>query len=488
LRIFIAGISQETNTFCPVSTDLDCFRRGYLLRPEELRERLFGTNSEIDGFFRRLEAESGMEIIPGPAAWAVASGRITDRAFEVLANGLLAAIAAAGPLDGVLLCLHGALCSQSLDDCDGFLLEKVREAVGRGGKLAASLDYHANITRRMAEAADVLVGYRTYPHTDFSQTGQRAASALLRLVRGQKNGFPSLVKLPLIVPVENTETGHGPMADILSELGELDGLLAASVFCPQPWLDVPEAGVAALAYAQEPGVGERLLRKIAGRIWSRKSEFFLPYPSFGEALPLARAGGKPVMIVDSGDITTAGGAGDSTVALQALLESGLRSTVFIVDARTVENAVRVGKGAFGSFSIGGACDYGYNRNVKVEAFVREIRDDDILIKGLSFSGLRVKTGRRALLSAGALNIVALEFSSFLHDPELLRNLGVIPEEQDVIVQKSHKLFREAYQGIAKTVLIADTPGFTDMNLKRLVYQRVQRPIYPLDENEFDEGV
>jgi microcystin degradation protein MlrC len=96
--------------------------------------------------------------------------------------------------------------------------------------------------------------------------------------------------------------------------------------------------------------------------------------------------------------------------------------------------------------------------------------------------MSVELGRRALLETGpGLYIVASEYGSLMHDPEILRSMGLEPANLEVIVQKSHKLFRPAYRSLAGSVVQIDTPGFTDRNIRRLPYRRIPRPIYPLDE-------
>ena len=111
-----------------------------------------------------------------------------------------------------------------------------------------------------------------------------------------------------------------------------------------------------------------------------------------------------------------------------------------------------------------------------------LSQDRSQVTGEAFSGVAVNTGRRAhLLVDGHIHVVAAEYASLMYDPQFLRDLGVEPAEMDVIVQKSHKLFRSAYASIAKEIVILDTPGFTDLNIQRLPYARVPRPIYPLDE-------
>ncbi len=485
MRIYLSSLIQETNSFSPAKTGLDLFRRGYLLEQGDIPEKLCGTNTEIGGVYRYFSGKPRVELIPGAAAWAVASGPILDAAFQELCGRILRGLKAAMPVDGVLLALHGALIGERIDDCEACLLSEIRKITGWEIPVVCTLDYHANVTKEMVELSDLMVGFRTYPHVDFGETGERAAKALEQLVLTGERPKPVFRKLPLIVPVEDSETGKGICRETLEKLREMerDGkILTGSLFCAQPWIDVPQAGVSLLVYAKGPAPAEAEVDGMERALWKRREEFFAAYPSVEEALELAGHCEKPAILVDSGDITTAGGSGDSTVILRALLKSSLPfpSVLNIIDAESVAIAEEAGEGKTADFRVGGG-ESGYHQRVPIRAKVLKIVKSLSEVKGPSFAGVKVDTGTRALLQAGNIFLVLSQYSSLLYDPQLLREMGVQPEKMGLIVQKSHKLFRAAYQDIAKTILVVDTPGVTDKNLKRLPFQKVSRPVYPLDE-------
>lgn len=488
MKIFYASLIQETNTFCPQKTDLALFERGYVLRGEEIPRHLAGTNTEIGGFLSYF-SEHPADLVPAVACWGVACGKVEDAAFAQLSGEILDALEAQLPVDGVLLALHGAMVSESCDDCEGVLLERVRDLVGADVPVVTTLDYHANLTEKMVVQADAMVGFRTYPHVDFAQTGRRAALILDRLLHGMKRPVPIFRKLPLIVPVEAAETGQGVSGEVIAALGRMDrdpDLVSASLFCAQPWLDIEEMGVSLLFYLQPEAPDQKKWKETADAlalsIFQQREAFFQTYPSLAEAVGRLPAFRRPVIFVDSGDITTAGGLGDSTETLRALLGCSQQAALSIVSPKAVAQAFSVGLWGEGEITVGGDQDYGYNRDVTVHAKVLALSQDRSQVTGEAFSGVAVNTGRRAhLLVDGHIHVVAAEYASLMYDPQFLRDLGVEPAEMDVIVQKSHKLFRSAYASIAKEIVILDTPGFTDLNIQRLPYARVPRPIYPLDE-------
>lgn len=487
MKIYYSSLIQETNTFCPVQTDLSLFQRGYYYHGEEIPQKLRGTNTEVGGFYQYFE-EHPEVLSPGIACWAVASGKVKEEVYQTIEKDILESLKKRLPVDGVLLALHGALVSEQRDDCEGALLEKVRKLVGPKIPVVVTLDYHANITKKMVEYSDVLVGFRTYPHVDFAKTGIKAACILEELIQKKTSFSPVFHKLPLMVPVEDSETGKGISGDVIKKLEEFDkeeDLLSASLFCAQPWLDIDEAGVSLLFYVKgEKEKWESRVQGLEQYIMENKEAFFQKYPDIHEVLTNMETYEKPLIVVDSGDITTAGGIGDSTEILWALLEqkSIAKAALSIVSPRAVKEAFLIGEGNEGNITIGGDTDYGYNKSVTVYARVISLTDKPSKVNGEAFSGVEANSGRRAyLLIEEHIHAVVTEYTSLLYDPQFLRDLGIEPSEMDLIAQKSHKLFRSAYKDIAKEIVILNSPGFTDQNIKRLPFKKLQG-VYPLSRD------
>src|SRR5687767_109841 len=104
MRIGVASVMQETNTFSIRRCQWEDFTTAVGL---EAAQRLHGTNSEFAGALEAL-AGLGAEAIPLFYAWAMPSGRVEQATFQRLAGELARSLAGAGPLDGLVLSLHGA--------------------------------------------------------------------------------------------------------------------------------------------------------------------------------------------------------------------------------------------------------------------------------------------------------------------------------------------------------------------------------------------
>ena len=81
-----------------------------------------------------------------------------------------------------------------------------RNVLGPDRPIVMSLDLHANITRRMVELADAIVGYHTYPHVDMFEVGQKAARLMLRILNGECDPAWRSANSRLIIPAENSQT------------------------------------------------------------------------------------------------------------------------------------------------------------------------------------------------------------------------------------------------------------------------------------------
>ena len=144
---------------------------GLLFGPDIL-EHWSGTRTEIASFIDVLRE---VDLVPLFSGWAITAGRIRGEEFERIRSAISDAVDSAGRLDGLLLAFHGAMCAEGTDDCEGVLLETIRETVPSQVPLVLTLDLHANLTQTMCAQASAILGYKTYPHVYMYETGAAAA-------------------------------------------------------------------------------------------------------------------------------------------------------------------------------------------------------------------------------------------------------------------------------------------------------------------------
>jgi microcystin degradation protein MlrC len=485
MRILVGSLIQESNTFSPLMTDLSFFRAGCLRFDEASQREMLDTRTELGGILTAL-GRAGAEVVPTVAAWASSGGPMNRADFEELTGAFLQRVRDAGRVDGVALGLHGAWAAEHIDDADGWLLGEVRRIVGRDVPIVSSLDLHANVTRQMVEAANGLIGFRTYPHIDMHETGARVAELLLTIVRARQRPRLACCKVPMIVPPENAQTTDGPLAEVVAEARRLEesGYLSASVFAVQPWLDVAELGCSIVVVApHDRPAAQHDANRLGAMLWQRRHAFQVPLASPDEAVRRALAAGRgPVILADSADGTSSGAPGDSTAILRALVAAhpSRPALVTLVDPAAAR-AAAAADGREITLAVGGKLDPARHAPVTVTGRARRVADGRITFTGGIGDGLVSDMGAAAVLTVGEIRIVLMENAVPCYDPALYRTAGLEPAEAQLVVTKSPNNFRWAYRDIAREWIYVDAPGASTPRLASLTFARAPRPLFPLDD-------
>lgn len=482
MRIGIASILQETNTFSIKATEMGDFT---VAVGPDIFDLVSGTNSELAGAIGTLRG-AGADISPIAYAWAMPSGRVTAQAYQELSALFGERIANSPPLDALVLSLHGSMAAEGVDDADGALLEIARESVGRSVPIAVSLDLHANVTGKMVRLADTISAYHTDPHVDMALAGSRAAERAWSMAAGSRlsTGF---AKRPLIVPAETMNTDTGPLARVRRDaLAAAPNGLAELCLCPvQPWLDVPELGfsvVVSTTGGQDEA--DRFARRVADEVWGLRDEFvidrlFEPEAAIEEA---RRSAARPFLMAESADAPTAGAVGDSPAMVEAFQTSGrgLVAYIPVVDPGSVARCHQAGKGSEVDLDVGAAIDGRWRQPVRIHGVVSRNGAGGYRLEGASFTGMEVSMGRFATVVTGDIRLLLSERPAWTSDPATFRFAGLPPEEADVIVVKSCSDFRPNYPDSQAEAVILDVAGTATPRLERLRFTNIERPPYPLD--------
>ena len=490
MRIALAGVYQESHSFSPALAALDQFKAGFLLYGDEIPQELTGLNHEISG---ALEAASNQEIVPLTYASAGSSGQPIHReTYDRLAGDILDRLREALPVDGVLMAMHGAMASEHHDDATGSLLQSVRDVAGPNVPIVATLDLHANLTRGIARAVDALVGYHTSPHIDQGDTGRRGMELLLQIAAKKVKPELSLRQIPMIVPGENGRTTEGPFSEVMDRVIRLEqepGVLAASAYTVQPWLDLPEMGCSVVVVTDgDVRRAESEAEHLAREFWERRKDFMPHLTPVQEAIDLVLADERrPYVFSDSADAPSSGAPGDSTALLKVLLDRDISETALlnIVDPEAVSVVHRAGVGATLQLTVGAAFSSTFYKPVTFAAYVKSLSDGTFRIKGAGFRGVKVRMGRTAVVVSGGIQLVIMEQPVFQWGPELYRSQGLEPMDSKIVVAKSPVAFRAAYGPLAAEIIVPDLPGVCSPNFKLFPWEKLSRPIYPLDDLEGD---
>ncbi len=490
-RVAVAGFSHETNTFAEGVTTFDDFVRGRgfpgLMFGGELVRTLRGKSMPTGAFLDAAE-ELGFELLPLLWTFPQPSGLIEQDACDRILQMLLERLEAVLPVDGVLLELHGAMVTEDLPDAEGHVLARIRELVGPEIPIVSTLDLHANISPLMVRESDALVGYDTYPHVDAYERGWDAARLLISAIEGETRPVSALAQVPMLIGPPRQCTLTSPMSDIMElahEAEERPGILNVTVSGGFPFADIPNCGASVTVTADgDRGLATTTAQDIARAMWDRRDEFRLTLTPVEDAIEYAlQTGDGPVILADGSDNPGGGAPCDGTVMLQALVEANVPgSTVAIIaDPEAVAGAIEAGVGNEVTLTVGGKTDDRHGPPLTLTGYVRMIFDGRFANKGPMYTGVEANMGRTVVFVVGEVEIVLTEQRIQPYDCQALRCVGIEPRDRLLIGLKSAVHFRADYGPIARAIFEVDTPGVHNPDVTKLQFQRLRRPIWPLDE-------
>jgi microcystin degradation protein MlrC len=489
MRLLIAKVSHETNTFSPVPTPVArfCPDGETLLTGQAAIDFYRGTTSCI-GRYLAIADELGAEVVLPVAAAAPPSGPVDDDAFDLFCS-LITDTLRQQRFDAIMLDLHGAMVTRQYEDAEGELLRRVR-AVAPDTKLSVSLDMHANIFDGMVSRADVIAGYRTYPHVDHLPTAERAGRTLVRTLRGEVHPVTAWANVPMLPHVMAQGSYRSPNKDLqaMAEAMERSGeALVASVFTGFPHADVSQAGLSAVVVTDgDAAAAQRLVARLLDAAWAARQSFTFQTEPLADSVARAKALDGPVVMLDHCDNSASGGTMDTTTVLAEIMRQGLEDVVFfgIYDPDAVQAAMRAGVGAMVELRIGGRMQMpsvpGNNEPLLVCGRVRTLSAGYFVSESPMRAGVAVTMGPMAVLDTGKVEIVLISRHTEPSDLGLFKVVGIDPAKKRYVAIKSRVHWRADLGSLAKHVIECNGLGVCTSDYGILNFERVRRPIYPLD--------
>lgn len=487
MKILIARLNHETNTFSPVPTPLESFAPTY---GDAAYRNNKGMRTAMAAFIDLAEG-LGATLITPLSATANPSGKVHAAAYDALTECI---VSAAPGCDAILLDLHGAMVAENSADGEGDLLERVR-AAAPGVPIGVALDLHGNITQKMVDHADVLVGFKTYPHVDMYETGAHAARLLLAMLQGGPRHTVRWHSLPLMSHTLRSTTLEGAMLRAVdaARAAEHEGLPAVTVFAGFSLADIaaPCMSVVVTGYASDPQAGQAVADRIARQIWDDRAQFVFDseplQDSLARAQTLAQGARRPVLLLDHSDNCMSGGTCDAMDVLQAALDHGLDDIAVgpLCDPQAVQALVQAGMGEQVVLELGNKVpltQLGITKQpLQVTGRVLAISDGEYTVTGPIYTGQRCSMGRTALLDIGRAQIVVTELPHEPWDLGVFGCVGVDPTAFRFVLLKSRMYCRPVFVPLAQALVECDSPsGVTSSNYALFPFSHVQRPVFPLD--------
>lgn len=495
-RVAIIGVWLESNRSAPVAYEQD-FKDFYELEGAAILERAREKNPSIMGeaaaFVKTMDATGPWEPVPillaGCHPHGAIDGALMDKYLAICRKGL----EEAGPLDAVYVANHGAMIATDRDDPDGELIALAREIAGPKARVVVTLDLHGNISERMVEKCDLIVGYRTNPHVDYIERGEEAALALRLMLAGLADPKSAFIRLPLTPASVNLLTASGPYGEMIDygtrRRAELAGdILNVSIFGGFVFSDSEKNGVAIIVTARrDVARAQMLAREIAELGWKNRARFRKKLTPLSEGVQLAlKTNRPPVIYSDSGDNPGGGGTGRTTELLSALVWAGAQDVLVgsFFDPPLAKMAHEAGVGgrirARFNAHPGLPCDAPFEADAEVIGL-----HDGTIVGRLGYAqGRTMHLGPSAALRIGGVTAIVISDRMQTADPMFFEMFGLDIGEASTVVVKSRGHFRSGFTPWfpPENVYEIDTEGLTSPVLERRQWQRIPRPSYPLDED------
>ena len=494
MKLVIAQMKHETNTYSPVPTPLARFATGGGVPPEgdAVLAAYKGTGAAIAAFIALAE-QAGAQMVLPIAASAWPSGPVHDAAFEHIAGRICDAVAQG--CDAVLLDLHGAMVTQTHEDGEGELLRRIR-AIAPKVPIGVALDMHTNFYDAIGEHATAIAGYQTYPHVDMYETGQRAGRAVLALLAGQARPTMAWGRKPMLPHVMRQGTDDSPNRELQARCRamEAEGALSASVFVGFPNADIRDAGLSAVVVTNgDAALARRWCDELLALAWEQRKKFVYQIEPLATSMARARtlaetkpAGSGPVVLLDHSDNCASGGTMDTMTVLGAMLDAGLddAAAFAIFDPAAVQQLIAAGIGTQVTLPLGGKLDMpsiglkGQPRSVTGR--VRLICDGRYRNLGPMGRGEVNDMGPTVLFDTGKIQIVIISNHVEPHDLAAFTAVGIAPQTKRFLMLKSRVHWRAGLKSLAHAVVECAGTGVCTSDYAALAFKNVRRPIYPLD--------
>jgi len=486
LRVLLAAIRHETNSFSPLPTPFEAFfPEGKPVTGDAVLAAHEGARTAFGGLIAGARA-AGAELVLPLFADALPSAPASPATLDRLIDLLLAGGDSAP--DALLLDLHGAMTLDDGGDGEARILRALR-ARWPGVPIALALDFHANLADEVIGLATVVCGYRTYPHVDAYETGLRAARLLFAAINGEFAPVQALCRVPVLPQMQQLVTDDEPMrsANALAQaLTDGRDVVDVTVFGGFPLADSAVTGPSVVVVG---GAGRAAAaaaaRRVADVLWAGRSRL-VDSGAEPVATTLARAARlpPPVILADCGNNAGAGGTCDTMTVLAAMLAAGMRDIVAGVywDPGAVAVLQHAAPGSTVSVDVGGRHRYADDTTgpLRLTGRVRRVTDGRFAAHGPVYAGMPIELGTTIVFDTGAATLVVAERRVEGFDAGMLTHAGVDPAAARYVLVFSRVGFRAGFARYGDSRLLVHGPGAAAAALDRLPYRHLP-PLYPLHE-------
>ncbi len=482
MKLFLACLGTETNTFSPFPTGYRTFEETCLVR---------GGNHGHDPFlfavplilWRQLASRNGWSVVESLCAFAQPSGVTLGRVYESFREEILADLRRAMPVDTVLLSLHGAMVAEGYDDCEGDLLARIRALVGPRVPVGVELDLHCHLTPRMVEEATAIVSFKEYPHTDAAERATELFHILSATASGAYRPHMALYDCGMMGIYHTTSE---PMKSYLAGVKHLEQqreILSISIAHGFLWGDVADMGTRILVVTDgNPREGNRLAESLGRQLFELRHRLRPDYRTIDQALREALSQGRgPVVLADVADNPGGGASGDSTFILEALIDRRVEDAAVacIWDPTAVAVATEAGEGARFDVRLGGKMGPSSGRPLDLPVTVTKVVPNACQTFGSGAGRSVSPLGDAVALRTGGIDIVVNSIRTQTLGADAFTSMGIDPRTKRILVVKSMQHFHAAFAPLARQVLYVDSPGALVSDVTQIPFRKADRGKWPI---------
>jgi len=480
MKVLIAGLATETNSFSPIPTGMASFDETFNTR-EATRQPPNLFSAPMHEWRKAAEAR-GWEVIESRAAFAQPAGPTIRAVYEALRDEILADIEAAQP-DIVLVSMHGAMIAEGYVDCEGDLLTRARTIVPQA-VIGLEIDPHHHLTEDMLAAADLIVAYKEYPHTDSPDRARELFALAADTVEGRITPVMRDYDCRMLTMYHTPKEPMRSFVDDMQAREARDGILSLSLTHGFPWGDSPRVGTRMLAISD--GDAEKaadIALDFGQRLWGLRDQLRHDWPDIPAALDLVEtAEAFPLVLADFADNAGGGAPSDSTFVLREVLARGMTDIALGIywDPVLVRMCTEVGAGGTMAVRLGGKIGPMSGDPVDLMATIRAIKPEMSQMMGET----HMPMGTGVWLEAEGVHLVVNDLRSQTFHPSAFTDLGIDLAAMKAVVVKSSQHFYAGFAPIASQVIHIAGPGAITPDYTSIPYTRRDGNYWPRTENPF----
>ncbi len=476
MKLFIATLSTETNTFCNMPTAMSGFEE-YFLRHGTATQEPPNLMTEALHVWREKGEALGWQVVESLTAIAEPAGPTTQSCYDALSGEILSDLAACGGADVILLQLHGAMVAEHVEDCEGDLLSRAR-ALCPGATIGVSLDLHSHLTEKMLKAADLIVHFREYPHDDATACAVELFDLARRTQLGEitpKMAFYDARMVSLYL------TKTGAMKAFVAEIADAQGrpgVLSVSLSHGFPWADVQDVGARMLVITDnDPQLATQLAATMGRRFFDLRDRVTTRYLTIPDALDQVGARSGLSVLADMGDNSGGGAPGDATYLLTAMLARGMTNFAsgLFWDPGVVRICRDAGIGSTVTVRLGGKT--GLVSGDPIDLTGRVMNIETGLGQHLG-TGLEPMGNVVWLRLDGDVDLLVNDLRVQVYHPEAFEQMGLRLHEKSTVAVKSLFHFYGPFSKISDHILQVATPGGTQPSFHDIALTKRKLPFWP----------